>query len=785
MTAPSRYSRLIDVAVRLRWWGLALACVLSICAWGPASRLKLDESIESFFAPTDPLLLHYLDSKQCYGGDEFVMVGYRLPEPFDTDLSVEQDPQKSMLDELEAFADRLSAVPGVRASSTQDLAHIIRNPRALPLTRIGLLRLPPAIRLMTDTTHQILISQDHTVMTIILRLEPTETAPVPRTETLRQIRAVAAEFPHETFVAGEPVQVHDMFRYVESDGRVLGTTSTVLLLLVILTMFRSVRWVILPLLVVQATLLWTRGLLEVSGLQLSMVSSMLTSLVTIIAIATVMHLTVVYREQRLFRPRDEALTGSLHLLARPIFWTCLTTAVGFASLLSSGITPVRSFGIMMSLGTLLVPVVCLLVLPWGVLFGRWDTDPRPVFAEERLMQGLRRLAYWSATHRGPVLLGASLLVAVAAGGLWRLQIETDFSRNFRPGSEIVRALKFFESNLGGVGTWELGFDAPAELDEEFLDRVRKLSQELTEIELEGGLRLTRVIPFSECVDPIKRLPKPRGGLFALLQGRNLDEAREALRVMQPELESNFYNPVQGRMRIMLRALEQQPAEQKLKLIAEVERVGRQTFPEARATGLYVLLAELISSLLRDQIVSFGITAVAIFLLMTLAFRSAVFGLISLVPNVLPILLVIGGMGWAGIPINIGTAMIASVSLGLTIDSTIHYLNGYTRRKRAGATHLEAMSATHAEVGRALTFANVALIIGFTVLSLSQFIPLVYFGVLVSVAMLGGLICNLVLLPALLPGDGRQRSPEGSHPDLAQVSAAEAELTAQPATDAIS
>jgi predicted RND superfamily exporter protein len=153
--------------------------------------------------------------------------------------------------------------------------------------------------------------------------------------------------------------------------------------------------------------------------------------------------------------------------------------------------------------------------------------------------------------------------------------------------------------------------------------------------------------------------------------------------------------------------------------------------------------------------------------------------------VLPILLVIGGMGWAGIPINIGTAMIASVSLGLTIDSTIHYLNGYTRRKRAGATHLEAMSATHAEVGRALTFANVALIIGFTVLSLSQFIPLVYFGVLVSVAMLGGLICNLVLLPALLPGDGRQRSPEGSHPDLAQVSAAEAELTAQPATDAIS
>jgi predicted RND superfamily exporter protein len=203
---------------------------------------------------------------------------------------------------------------------------------------------------------------------------------------------------------------------------------------------------------------------------------------------------------------------------------------------------------------------------------------------------------------------------------------------------------------------------------------------------------------------------------------------------------------------MLRALEQQPAEKKLRLIAEVERVARKTFPEARATGLYVLLAELISSLLRDQIVSFAITGICIAVLMTLVFRSLWLGLISVLPNVLPILLVIGLMGWLDIPINIGTAMIASVSLGLTIDSTIHYLLGYQGRRKAGQTHAAALSATHADVGRALTFANVALVIGFTVLSLSQFIPLVYFGLLVSITMLGGLLGNLVLLPALMWDD---------------------------------
>jgi predicted RND superfamily exporter protein len=117
--------------------------------------------------------------------------------------------------------------------------------------------------------------------------------------------------------------------------------------------------------------------------------------------------------------------------------------------------------------------------------------------------------------------------------------------------------------------------------------------------------------------------------------------------------------------------------------------------------------------------------------------------------VIPILLVVGGMGWFGIPINLGTAMIASVSMGLTIDSSIHYLVDYRRARELGMDHAEATRDTHAGVGRSLVFSNVALMIGFSVLCLSNFIPLIYFGILVSFAMLGGLLGNLVLLPLLL------------------------------------
>lgn len=155
----------------------------------------------------------------------------------------------------------------------------------------------------------ILISEDEETLAIMLRLLPSEKAPVSRRETIQKIRDLAAQHQPQTYVAGEPVQVQDMFLYVEQDSVLLGVTSSVLMVLVIVFMFRSIRWIILPLLVVHPTLLWTMGLLASTGLRLSMVSSMLTSLTTIIGVATVMHIAVEYREARLLQPRLEAFRG--------------------------------------------------------------------------------------------------------------------------------------------------------------------------------------------------------------------------------------------------------------------------------------------------------------------------------------------------------------------------------------------------------------------------------------------------------------------------------------------
>jgi predicted RND superfamily exporter protein len=744
---PSNRGRWIEMAewlARHRWGLLFFTAIVSILLISPALSLKLDESIESFYAPDDPFLQAYLESKQTFGGDEFVMVGYETDDP----TSEEE------LKRIKDFASRLSSVPGIRPESTQDLSSMLRNPRASGLLRV-VMRLPSTSRALIDLSRRVLIGDADKAVAIMLRLEEESKSPVSRAETYRQIRKLAREHQPPAAVAGESIQVNDMFRYVERDGRVLGLASSFLLMLVILVFFRSLRWVLLPLLIIQIVLLWTYGSLELTGMRLSMVSSMIRSLVTIITIATVMHVTVNYREYREHSIRWEAFKKTFERLAMPIFWTSVTTAIGFGALLTSKITPVRSFAVMMTLATMLVPLLCMIVLPGGILIGRAHADPRPPLGEGAMLSQLRVLARWSVTHPLAILAVMVLLSIGAVLGLLRLTVETDFSKNFRDSAPIVQSLKFFESHLGGVGTWEIGFDVPHKLADIDLDKVRDLTEHLRELKLSDGTRLTKVISLTDGLDLVPRVPlgeNERSGFFrAIPRFRHalLNEQQELLNELQPEMMSSLYNPQAGRMRIVLRALEQQPAEVKLKLIDAVQNASREYFPDAQPTGLYVLLAYLISSLLGDQLASSALASFGVAISMAIAFRSVRIGLISLVPNVLPILIVIGGMGWAGIPINIGTAMIASVSMGLTVDSTIHYLVVYQQARSQGEDHAQAVATAHGSVGLTLTLANIALVIGFSVLSLSQFIPLVYFGVLVSAAMLGGLLCNLLVLPVML------------------------------------
>ena len=769
--APAWVDRLTEFLLRNRLLLFALAWVATLLTIWPSTRLTLDESIESFFAESDPLLQNYVASKKAFGADEFVLVAYSADPPLiELPGHSEETPRvrlnRPVLDESRDFARLLTKVPGVRPESTQSLHRTLRpfddatTPIDLPPIARRALLFPTRLLQLLKMSKRVLISEDEKTAAIILRLLP-EDPRYPRKETFRQIRELAAQHNPPASVAGEPVQVHDMFRYVDQDSTILGLATSGLLIVIILAMFRNMRWVVIPLLIVHMTLVWTKAILVLSGLRLSMVSSMLTSLTTIIGISTVMHITVIYREHRAdHKSPVEALRETMRELTVPVWWTIVTTAIGFLSVFTSSITPVRSFGVMMTIGTLLVIPACLLIIPGGILLGRFETDPKHAPGERHLVAFLHRLADWVGRH--PISLSALtiLLTVISAWGCLQLKVETDFSKNFRAKSPIVQAITFFESRLGGVGNWEVNFPAPKVLTDEYIEKVGKLAAELQKITLPQGVGITKVVAINEGLDFVPDVA-----------GSNVLEKVEFLETLQPEYVPSLYNQEQGRMRIVLRALEQQPAEVKLELIRQAEETTRKYFPEGQATGLYVLLANLISSLMADQLESAFISVAGITLCVWLAYRSLGFGIISLAPNVLPILFVVGLMGWLDIPVNIGTAMIASVAIGFTVDSSVHYFSGYVLKRQMGLTRDEAIRETSSHVGRALVLSNFALIFGFSVLALSNFIPLVYFGVLVSLAMLGGLIGNLIMLPVMLrwlpDGSGiPKRTPSIAGPPVA-------------------
>ncbi|MCG8448590.1 MAG: MMPL family transporter, partial [Pirellulales bacterium] len=201
--------------------------------------------------------------------------------------------------------------------------------------------------------------------------------------------------------------------------------------------------------------------------------------------------------------------------------------------------------------------------------------------------------------------------------------------------------------------------------------------------------------------------------------------------------------------IMLRSPERLGAAEKTQVIEQVRMMARESFPQAEVTGYYVLLTQLIESLLRDQWTTFAVAGVAIFLMMALGFRSFTLALATLLPNTLPVLWLFGAMGLWGIRVNMGAAMIAAVSLGLSVDGSIHYVMSYQRERRAGARIETALQRVQATVGRAAVFATLALIVGFGTLCISDFVPTIYFGALVSLSMIGGLAGNLIVLPLLI------------------------------------
>jgi hypothetical protein len=755
--------RIAEWLVRARWVLLVVGIVGTVAATPSALQLDFDAQLESLFSAKDQLLQDYLQSIRTFGGDEVIVMAYRDPQL----LTV------AGLERLQRVADAVTAADRrlveelqvAEEHAVQSVAHLAASPRpSKPLSTDPLLaqiRRQPvapdklADELLRSELHRdVLLGRDGQTTALIVTLVPDMGKGKQRRkyvvlEIKQAIRDALSHDGIEPRIAGGPVLVHQAVEYLDEDGYKFLYGTTGLLIIVIALLFRSLRWVAVPLAVVHATLIWTKAILNWSGVQLTMISSILTAMVTVIGIATVIHTTVRYREERRTRDPLDALRRTLILMGPPTFWTSATTGGGFGALMICEIAPVRTFGLMMCLGSMLVWLVGAILLPGLALLPGLGGDPSDAPGEAALGRYLGGIL--DHVERRPLLVGAAgigVLVVLTLGWL-RLRIETDFTHNFRESSEVVVASRFIEQNLSGSGVLEVTFTAPHSLSQEEIDRLRRL-----ETGLRGIAGITKVIGLVDLLDFLDQGARSRGGIGGLLGSAltRLPLAAKITLLQSSGASSPFWKPKANRMRVMLRASERATSHEKDRVIREAEALARRELGAARdpkVTGYYVLLNHLVSRLLYDQRNTFALASAICLVMMVAAFRDWRLGLIAMVPNAVPIIMVVGAMGWLGLPVNMATAMLSSVSIGMAVDSTIHYLYHFRRERQAGLDFDTALQRTHHEVGRALSFANLAIVVGFSALVTSHFIPTIHFGILVSIALLGGLVGNLVVLPLLM------------------------------------
>jgi predicted RND superfamily exporter protein len=491
--------RFVALLVAARWPLFGAAVVIAAASYWPSTQVRFDYSVERMFAPDDPLLPPYERLKAQFGGNEIVLAVY-----VDDRLLT---PDGSGLNRLAQVSQKLKKVAGVR--DVLSLAEVNSLLEEMERTKNlgGLLELfgnapaqkwsGPAIlnpdnplaepyrELFAAYTH----SPDGRTAAVVCMLDPTARQRSggvdPRAQTIADLEAIVRDLPaglQPGVLAGEPVMVVKGFELLEIDGSRLGTWSTVLLGLTILICFRSLRWLIVPIAVVQWSLVVTKALLVASGLALSMVSSMLTAIVTVVGVATVMHLIVRYRELRTAgRAPHDAYVQTGTELFWPIVGALLTDVAGFGSLWIANVGPVQDFGTMMVVGSLLVFPAIWLLVPTLALAGAKDAPaPPPGWGERQLGSWLARSTGAIAAHRQKLASGFLVVTLLAATGALFLEVESDFTRNFRRDSPLVEAYEFVETRLGGAGVWDVVIPAPAVLDKAYLARVRRLEERLRE-----------------------------------------------------------------------------------------------------------------------------------------------------------------------------------------------------------------------------------------------------------------------------------------------------------------
>ena len=574
------------------------------------------------------------------------------------------------------------------------------------------------------------------------------------------------------FLGGPAMIANDMIDFIKSDLSIFGLLVFLIFGFLLYFFFRDIKLAFIPLINAALVIYTTSSILGYADWKISVVSSNFIALLLILTISISVHVIERFVELKKEDHYERLVNETFSQMFIPCFFAVLTTGVAFLSLISGDIKPVLEFGKMMTVGIIVVFIFTFTFVPLAfhnLGFG-------PLRASSKIGSLPTKIGKNITTNKTIIISASIFLGLLFTIGVNNLKVENKFIDYFKKNTEIYQGMSELDEKLGGTATLDIIIYEPDnyladddEISDEFDDLFDEDIFEDDSSESSGYwwniYNLKRLEEIHDYLDDNENIGKVLSVSSGIKLARKINDNNDLndlelalLRSVLPEdikdtVLNSYISNDDSIVRISTRVYESSESLNRDLLLKEINSDLQQRFgissDKYKITGLAVLYNNMLQSLFSSMLNSIIIVYTVIALMLLILFRSVKIMLAGLLPNILIGIGVLGTMGLLRIPLDIMTITVASISVGIAVDNTIHYLYKFKSEYELNKDFNEAMIGSHSTIGRAIFYTASTISIGFLIFSFSNFIPTIYFGIFTALAMFFAFLVSLTLLPILL------------------------------------
>jgi hydrophobe/amphiphile efflux-3 (HAE3) family protein len=752
--------------IKYRWLIIALSLLVSGFFGFQIFRAEINPDLESYIYDKMPSRINTNLIEEIFGGDEMVMILFETDDVLNKETLSRVKKVNEQVKDIQGIDQTLSLFDAKSIKGENGFMVVDPAIGRFPVTKPGWAALRKELK-ENELVHKILISEDFTMTSIIATLE----SEARDEEIVDAIEKILVEIPGKetTYIGGLPYMKAVMSREMAHEFRLLMGIGLGIMLLMLLVFFREARGVLLPFVVVVLSILFAMGLMPLAGWQMSMITLLLPIMMIAIANDYGIHMMAKYQEYNVTGNHSSVgsiARGVYTSLRTPILFTGITTIAGILCLLSHKMIPAKQLGVVAAAGIGYALLLSLLLIPAALsVMGK----SKPVLTEhlsgrhfmDRILASTGRMVN---RRPGRVILVSTLVMLLSGGGVWLLKVDTDLE-NFFPAKHPARvSARVIDETFGGSQNISILVEGDI-LDPEVMGQIDRYETELKKHPAVG-----HVISIAGIIREISKALNDRGDPYYNV----IPDDRNALaQYLELYLMSGDPGDLEKlvdfdfrRAQVMVRVNDGSNSALK-SVLKEIRQLSG---PAVTRIGGYGLIsADLADLVVRGQITSLAIALLVVILLLAILFRSVPAGLISALPLAFSMVILFGWMGYLDVKLDIATALLSSIMIGVGVDYTIHFLWRYKSERESGLVPADAVLKTLTTTGRGISFNALSVILGFCALPFSVFLPIRIFGFLVMVSIFSCLVGAIVIVPALVlifkpaflePGRRKIRIPLG-------------------------